>query len=163
MNKGWLLLVLWQLLDNPQVLFALAHVPVGSLHFAQGNSAGLPCYKSFAAGSSMYPCQMACVSKLVPRDIISLSGCCPQMLRCAVDPWSSWGLCSWSHIRAEHPWRDTWRNSLWDSSSAIISPFLVPPLLENFLVEKGRRSLDMTRQVSFKSRQLWSKNNLGFL
>jgi hypothetical protein len=29
--------------------------------------------KSFAAGSSMYPCHMACVSKSVPRDIISLS------------------------------------------------------------------------------------------
>jgi hypothetical protein len=29
--------------------------------------------KSFAAGSSTYPCHMACVSKSVPRDIISSS------------------------------------------------------------------------------------------
>jgi hypothetical protein len=29
--------------------------------------------KSFAAGFSMYPCHMACVSKSVPRDVISLS------------------------------------------------------------------------------------------
>jgi hypothetical protein len=36
---------------------------------------------------------------------------------------ASWGLCSWQHIRAEYPWRDTQRYSLWDSSSAISSPF----------------------------------------
>ncbi len=29
--------------------------------------------KSFAVGYSMYPCLMACVSKSVPRDVISLS------------------------------------------------------------------------------------------
>jgi hypothetical protein len=29
--------------------------------------------KFFAAGSSTYPCHMACVSKSVPRDVISLS------------------------------------------------------------------------------------------
>ncbi len=29
--------------------------------------------KSFATGSSMYPCHMACISKSVPRDVISLS------------------------------------------------------------------------------------------
>jgi hypothetical protein len=29
--------------------------------------------KSFAAGSSTYPCHMACVSKSVPRDVISSS------------------------------------------------------------------------------------------
>ncbi len=32
-NKGWLLLVWWQLLDDTPRLFALARVPVGSLHF----------------------------------------------------------------------------------------------------------------------------------
>ncbi len=41
--------------------------------------------KSFPAGSSTYPCHVACVSKSVPRDIISLSNCCPQRLRSAVD------------------------------------------------------------------------------
>jgi hypothetical protein len=39
--------------------------------------------KSFAAGSSTYPCHMACVSKSVPRDI--LSNCCPQRHRSTVD------------------------------------------------------------------------------
>jgi hypothetical protein len=29
--------------------------------------------KSFAAGSSMYPCHMACISKSVPRDVMSSS------------------------------------------------------------------------------------------
>jgi hypothetical protein len=41
--------------------------------------------KSFAAGSSTYPCHMACVSKSVPREVISSSDCCPQWLRSAVD------------------------------------------------------------------------------
>ncbi len=41
--------------------------------------------KSFAAGSSTYPCYMACVSKSVPRDVISSSDCCPQRHRSAVD------------------------------------------------------------------------------
>ncbi len=41
-NKGWLLLVFWQL-------------PCPSL---QGNSAGLPCYECFAAGFSTYPCHI---------------------------------------------------------------------------------------------------------
>ncbi len=41
--------------------------------------------KSFAAGSSTYPCHMACFSKSVPRDVISLSNCLPQWHRSAVD------------------------------------------------------------------------------
>ncbi len=41
--------------------------------------------KSFAAGSSTYPCHIACVSKSVPRDVISSSDCHPQWLRSAVD------------------------------------------------------------------------------
>jgi hypothetical protein len=48
--------------------------------------------KSFAAGSSTYPCHMACISKSVPRDIISLSDCCPQWLRSTVNVMrNSWG------------------------------------------------------------------------
>jgi hypothetical protein len=48
--------------------------------------------KSFAVGSSTYPCHMACVLKSVPRDVISLSNCCPQWLRSAVDETrESWG------------------------------------------------------------------------
>jgi hypothetical protein len=53
--------------------------------FAQGNSAGLPCYKSSAAGFSTYPCHMACVSKSVTEDIISSSNYVPQHHRSAVD------------------------------------------------------------------------------
>jgi hypothetical protein len=41
--------------------------------------------KSFAAGSSTHTCHMSCVSKSVPRDVISLSNCCPQRLRSAMD------------------------------------------------------------------------------
>jgi hypothetical protein len=41
--------------------------------------------KSFAAGFSMYPYHMACVSKSVRRDVISLSNCHPQWLRSAID------------------------------------------------------------------------------
>jgi hypothetical protein len=40
--------------------------------------------KSFTAGSSTYPCHMACISKSVPRDIISSSDCRPQRLKA---PW----------------------------------------------------------------------------
>jgi hypothetical protein len=48
--------------------------------------------KSFAAGSSTYPCHMACISKSVPRDVISLSDCLPQQLRSAMDETrNSWG------------------------------------------------------------------------
>jgi hypothetical protein len=41
--------------------------------------------KSLAAGSSTYPCHMACVLKSVPRDVISSSDCRPQQHRSAVD------------------------------------------------------------------------------
>jgi hypothetical protein len=41
--------------------------------------------KSFTARYSTYPCHMACISKSVPRDLISLSDCRPQRLRSAVD------------------------------------------------------------------------------
>jgi hypothetical protein len=41
--------------------------------------------KSSSAGCSSYPCHMACVSKSVPKDVISLSYCPPQRLRSAVD------------------------------------------------------------------------------
>jgi hypothetical protein len=41
--------------------------------------------KSFTAGSSTYPCHLACISKSVLRDVISSSNCCPQQLRSAVD------------------------------------------------------------------------------
>jgi hypothetical protein len=41
--------------------------------------------KSFAEGSSTYPCHVACVSKSVSRDVISLSDCCPQWHRSAMD------------------------------------------------------------------------------
>ncbi len=41
--------------------------------------------KSFTAGSSTYPFHMACISKSVLRDVISLSNCRPQWLRSTVD------------------------------------------------------------------------------
>jgi hypothetical protein len=67
----------------------VACLMTASSRFAQGNSAGLPCYKSFAAGSSTYPCHMACVSKSVTKDVISLSDYVPNStealwMRCAI-------------------------------------------------------------------------------
>jgi hypothetical protein len=49
-----------------------------SSHFAQSDSAGLPRYKCFAAGSSTYPCHMACISKSVTKGAISLSNYVPN-------------------------------------------------------------------------------------
>ncbi len=40
--------------------------------------------KSFAAGSSMDPCHLACILKSVPRDVIPLIGCSTQLPRSAV-------------------------------------------------------------------------------
>ncbi len=45
--------------------------------------------KSFAAGSSTYPCHMACVSKSVTKDVISLSDYVPNStevpwMRCVI-------------------------------------------------------------------------------
>ncbi len=48
--------------------------------------------KFFTARSSMYLCHMACISKSVPMDVISLSDCLPQWLRSAMDVTrESWG------------------------------------------------------------------------
>jgi hypothetical protein len=69
---------------NPQGIFKLVNrlivacLMTASSHFAQGDSAGLPCYKSFAAGFSTYPCHMACISKSVMKDVISLSDYVPN-------------------------------------------------------------------------------------
>ncbi len=41
--------------------------------------------KPFAAGSSTYPCHMACISKSVPRYVISSSNCHLQWHRSTVD------------------------------------------------------------------------------
>ncbi len=49
-NQGWLLLVLWQLLDNFPSALCTSHVPVGSLCFAWCNSVGLPHYKILCSG-----------------------------------------------------------------------------------------------------------------
>ncbi len=60
-----------------------------SLRFAHSDSTGLPRYNCFAAGSSTYPCHMACISKSVTKDVISLSGYVPNStegmwMRCAI-------------------------------------------------------------------------------
>ncbi len=52
--------------------------------FAQSNSADLPCYKCIAAGSSTYPCHMACISKPVMKDVTSLSDYVPNSTKA---PW----------------------------------------------------------------------------
>ncbi len=101
--------------------------------------------KSFAAGSSMYPCHMACVSKSFPRDVISSSNCCPQWHRSAVDVMHiCWGwslsipfLCSSGFLRlvlmtSRQSGVSRMRHlkcSLPDSSSVWRSPFFVLLLL----------------------------------
>ncbi len=76
MKKGWLLLVLWQ----------LPHALLKAIVWA------FLATKSFAAGSSTYPCHMAFISKSVPRNVISLSNCRPQWHRSAMDVTrNSWG------------------------------------------------------------------------
>ncbi len=96
--------------------------------------------KSFAEGSSMDPCHLACVSKSVLRDVIPLIGCSTQLPRSAVGVTRELGLtaqcpflvvilifripkafCSWQRVRAEATCRDAWRYSSWDSSSNAIS------------------------------------------
>ncbi len=72
---------------NPQGIFKLLNkvdcrVPRASL---KAIVRAFLATKSFAAGSSTYPCHMACISKSVPRDVISLSDCCPQRHRSAMD------------------------------------------------------------------------------
>ncbi len=48
--------------------------------------------KSFAVGSSMDPCHLACISKLVLRDVIPSIGCSTQLPRSAVGVTRmSWG------------------------------------------------------------------------
>jgi hypothetical protein len=59
---GWLSLVLWQL--PCALLKAIVQAFLAT--------------KSFAAGSSTYPCHMACVSKSVTKDVISLSDYVPN-------------------------------------------------------------------------------------
>ncbi len=73
--------------------------------------------KSFAAGSSMDPCHLACVLKSVPRDFIPSIGCSTQLPRSAVgvtgvsrgwllntsflrSSWSSGFLCCFAHDNA---------------------------------------------------------------
>ncbi len=56
----------------------VACLMTASLCFTQGYSAGLPRYKSFTAKFLMYSCHMACVSKSVTKDVISLSDYVPN-------------------------------------------------------------------------------------
>jgi hypothetical protein len=75
-----------------QPLFALDCVPDGSMHFIPFNSVDLPCYESFAAGSSKDLCHMARFSKSVLRDVIPSIRCSTQLPMSAVDVMRvSWG------------------------------------------------------------------------
>jgi hypothetical protein len=70
---GWLSLVLWQL--PCALLKAIVRAFLAT--------------KSFAVGSSTYPCHMACISKSVTKDVISLSNYVPNStevswMRCAI-------------------------------------------------------------------------------
>ncbi len=51
-----------------QVLFALDHVPMGSLRFAQINSAGLPCYEILCSGFLNGPLPVGMRLKVSPKE-----------------------------------------------------------------------------------------------
>jgi hypothetical protein len=70
----------WNLQGTSKLVNRLivACLMTASSRFARGKSAGLPCYKSFAVGLSTYPCHMACISKSVTKNIISLSDYVPN-------------------------------------------------------------------------------------
>jgi hypothetical protein len=75
---GWLSLVLWQ----------LPHTLLKAIVWAFLTT------KSFAAGSSTYPRHMACISKSVPKDVISLSNYIPNSTEA---PWMWCAI-----VRADH-------------------------------------------------------------
>jgi hypothetical protein len=127
-----------------QALFALNDVPAGSVHNTWHNSAGVPWYKILCSGFLSGPLPYGMHLKVSPEwnhnfewllypTPLKCSGCSARELGLiAQHPFLavilsfgySWGVCSWWHVRAEYPWRDTWRYSSWDSSSnAISSPF----------------------------------------
>jgi hypothetical protein len=64
-----------------------------SLHFAQGNSAGFPCYEILRSGILNVPLPYGMRLKVsVARNVISSSNCRPQWHRSAMDVTrDSWG------------------------------------------------------------------------
>ncbi len=72
----------------------VACLMTASSRFAQGDSAGLPRCKSFAAGISTYPCHMACISKSVMKDVISLRDYVPNSTEA---PWMRRGIVGADH------------------------------------------------------------------
>jgi hypothetical protein len=121
---GWLSLVLWQHLDDSQVQFALDHsqwVPCVSV---KAILRAFFATKSFATGSSTYPCHMAWSQSqsqgtLYLRATVIPKGTEMPWMWCALVEadhsaflscilQGSWGSCSWHHIRAEYPGWDTW-------------------------------------------------------
>jgi hypothetical protein len=56
----------------------VACLMTASSHFAQGDSVGLPHYIYFAVGLSTLPFHMACISKSVTKDVITLSNYVPN-------------------------------------------------------------------------------------
>ncbi len=114
--------------------------------------AGLPCYKCFAAGSSTYPCHMACISKSVIKDIISLSDYVPnstevpQMRRAIVGADHSASLtcdCQGQMNKVVF---------CWYCFCCIRQSFSGTPFAYGFLLEKGMQEpILQTRQVACKT------------
>jgi hypothetical protein len=121
-----------------------------SSRFAQSDCVASLAKKSFAAGSSMYPCHMACVSKSVPGDVISLSNFCPQRHRCTMDlTHNSWGPIT------QRPFLVFFR------VRCIKYSFHGTALACGFLIEKGCRGLQFNKTALLRTALLMNQNNSG--
>jgi hypothetical protein len=106
--------------------------------------------KSFAAGSSMYPCHMACISKSAPRDIISLSDCHPQWHRGTLDV-----TCNSRGLITQRPFLVFFR------VRCVKYSFYGTAFACGFLVEKGCRSLQFDKTGLLRNELLMNqKKNL---
>ncbi len=138
--------------------------------------------KSFAEGSSTDPCQLACVSKSVPREVIPSIGCSTQLPRSAVSVthvsrgwslsifflWSSWSsgflrVALMMPHQSGVPLKRHLKVLFMGLLKSDKESFLVPLLLIDLLVKNAHRSLDMMRLVSSETHQLWTKKKFWFL
>ena len=132
-----------------------------SSRFAQSNSAGLPCYKCFAAGSSTYPCHMACISKSVTKDIISLSNYVPNSTEA---PWMWCAIVGADRLASLS--RDCQGQVrkvvlLWYCFYCVKLSFYGTAFAYGFLVEKGTQEpILQTRRVACETRYSWTKKRI---
>ncbi len=143
-NQGWLLLVWWQLLDNsPSALgtwlhssrfLALCSIRLCRPSLQKNSLQRIPqqtlaiWYVSQSQSQGTSHLQSTVVPNCLEVQWVLnawVGADCSTSLSCGhLDLQVSWGFCSWGRVRAEYAWSDTWRYSVWDFSSNVISsPF----------------------------------------